>query len=119
MSVVPHYAPLLLQVPGAASVPLEVSEQNEAIENQMRNRAQRHADHAATRLRDSGFAVDAHIASGSAAEQLLKEAESGRFDLVAVGSRGMGPFGRTMLGSVSDHVARHCRAALIGRRFAS
>ena len=119
VSVVSHYTPLLLPVSGAAPVPPEVSEQNEAIEKQMRDRAQRHAEHAATRLRDMGFTVEAHIESGSPAEQLLKEAESGRFDLVAVGSRGMGPFGRTLLGSVSDHAARHCRAALIGRRLAS
>jgi len=37
------------------------------------------------------------------------------FDLVAVGSRGLGPIARAILGSVSDQVVRHSPAALIGR----
>jgi len=119
VSVVPTHSPMLFPVAGAAYVPPEVYEQNEAIEKQMRNRAQRHADHAATKLRDSGFEVEVHVASGNPVEHLLKEAESGRFDVVAVGSRGMGPFRRALLGSVSDHLVRHCRAALVGRRLAS
>ena len=119
VSVVPTYSPMLFPVAGAAYVPPEVYQQNEAVEKQMRNRAQRQANHAATKLRDSGFEVEAHVESGNPAEQLLKEAESGRFDLVAVGSRGMGPFRRALLGSVSDHLVRHCRAALVGRRLAS
>ena len=58
----------------------------------------------------------AHVATGNPTQQLLEEAHSGSFDLVAVGSRGLGPFRRALLGSVSDHVVRHSRAALVGRR---
>ena len=120
ISVVPPYSPLLFPDPGGAvHIPPEAVEQNQEIEKQMRNRAQRQAEGAAAQLRDGGFEVEAHIATGSPTEELLKEAESGDFDLVAVGSRGLGPFRRALLGSVSDHVVRHSRAALVGRRLAA
>jgi nucleotide-binding universal stress UspA family protein len=116
VSVVPPNSALLMSVPGPTYIPAEVLEHNEELERQMREEAQRHADRAATLLRDAGFEVEAHIASGNPTEHLLKEADSGEFDLVAVGSRGLGPFRRALLGSVSDHVVRHSRAALVGRR---
>jgi nucleotide-binding universal stress UspA family protein len=120
VSVVSPHSPLLFPDPGGAVyIPPEALEQNQEIEKQMRNRAQSHAERAATQLRDGGFEVEAHIATGSPTEQLLKGAESGDFDLIAVGSRGLGPFRRALLGSVSDHVVRHSRAALVGRRLAS
>ena len=106
----------MMPVPGPTSISAEALEHNEELERQMRERGQRHADRAATLLRDAGFEAEAHIASGSPTEQLLKEADSGEFDLVAVGSRGLGPFRRALLGSVSDQVVRHSRAALVGRR---
>jgi nucleotide-binding universal stress UspA family protein len=120
VSVVPPHSPLLFPDPGGAvRIPPEALEQNQEIEKQMRNQAQRQAERAATQLRDGGFEVEAHIATGSPTEELLKEAESGDFDLIAVGSRGLGPFRRALLASVSDHVVRHSRAALVGRRLAS
>jgi len=116
VSVVPLNSALLMPVPGPTYISAEVLEHNKELERQMREEAQRHADRAATLLRDAGFEVEAHIASGNPTEQLLKEADSGEFDLVVVGSRGLGPFRRALLGSVSDHVARQSRAALVGRR---
>lgn len=118
-SVVPSHSPMLFPVAGAAYVLPEAIEQNQKVEKLMHDRAQRYANRAATRLRDAGFEAEAHIAVGSPTEQLLKEAESGQFDLVAVGSRGLGPFRRTLMGSVSDQVVRHSRAALVGRRLAT
>ena len=116
VSLVPADSALLMPVPGPTYMSAEVLEHNEALEREMREEAQRHADTAATLLRDAGFEVEAHIASGNPTEHLLRVADTGKFDLVAVGSRGLGPFRRALLGSVSDHVVRHSRAALVGRR---
>ena len=119
VSVIPSNSPLYFAVPVATQIPPEAYQQNEEIERQMRNRGQRSADRAATHLRDASFEVEAHSCSGNPTEQLLREAEGDLFDLVAVGSRGLGPIARAILGSVSDQVVRHSRAALIGRRLAS
>jgi len=116
VSVVPANSALLMPVPGSTYNSAEVLEHNERLEREMRDEAQRHADRAATLLRNAGFKAEAHVASGNPTEHLLSEADRGKFDLVAVGSRGLGPFRRTILGSVSDHVARLSRAALVGRR---
>lgn len=97
-------------------IPPEAYQQNDEVQKLMRNRGQRSADRAAALLADAGFEVEVQISSGNPTEQLLKEAEDGQFDLVAVGSRGQGPFRRALLGSVSDQLVRHSCAALIGRR---
>jgi nucleotide-binding universal stress UspA family protein len=52
---------------------------------------------------------------GRPGHQLLEEAGSIGADLVVVGSRGHGSMSRTLLGSVSDQVARHAPATFVGR----
>jgi len=118
VSVVPSNSPLLFTGP-TSYIPPEAYQQNDEVQKLMRTRGQRSADRAAALLGDAGFKVEVHIASGNPTEQLLKEAEDGHFDLVAVGSRGQGPIRRALLGSVSDQLVRHSCAALIGRRLAS
>ena len=66
-------------------------------------------------LDDAGFKTSALTNVGSPSSVLLKEVDSHRMDLVVVGSRGLGPVRRTMLGSVSNNVARHAPATLVGR----
>lgn len=119
VSVAPSQSPLLFPVLGGTYVSPDVIKHNEEVEKLMLDRAERHAEHAASHLRDAGFQVEAHTTVGSPSERLLKEAESGQFDLVAVGSRGLGPFRRALMGSVSDPLVRHSRAALVGRRLVS
>ncbi|MGH2826938.1 MAG: universal stress protein [Actinomycetota bacterium] len=115
VSVIPPSTPPALSLSPPLVSPEDVEHVGE-FERLKRERAQRHAEGAATLFRDAGYEAEAHIASGNPTEQLLNEAESEEFDLVAVGSRGLGPFRRALLGSVSDHVVRHSRAALVGRR---
>lgn len=62
-----------------------------------------------------GFATETDAVWGRPVEQILKETKSAPTDLVVMGSRGLGPVGRTLLGSVSDQVARHAPATLVGR----
>lgn len=116
VSVVPSNSPLLMPVPGPTFISAEALEHNKELERRMRERAQRHTDRAATLLRDKGFKAEAHIVSGNPTEQLLAAADNGECDLVAIGSRGLGPFRRALLGSVSDqrreaHARRARRSA--------
>jgi nucleotide-binding universal stress UspA family protein len=64
----------------------------------------------------AGFKVmEEAVLIGRPGHQLLEEAEDIGAELVVVGSRGMGAMSRTLLGSVSDQVARHAPATFVGR----
>ena len=69
-------------------------------------------------VRLAGFECDGVVLEGHAGPQLLKETENLRADLVVIGSRGSGALHRAFLGSVSDPIARHAPAALVGRDLA-
>jgi len=99
------FPPLMMLVTGPTYISAEALEHNEMLEREMRELGQRHAATAAT-LRDAGLEAEAHIVSGNPTEQLLKKADCGALDFVAIGSRGLGPFRRALLGSVSEHVVK-------------
>lgn len=63
----------------------------------------------------AGFSASGSVLMGHSGHQLSTEAERLGAAMVVVGSRGLGPLGRTVLGSVSDHVVRHAPATLVGR----
>ena len=100
-------------VPGAVAV---MPYPTPALMQHLFSEAERHVEHAAVELQDAGFEVETAILKGALTEQLLKRVESSGTDLVAVGARGLGPFRRALLGSTSDHVVRHAKATLVGRR---
>jgi nucleotide-binding universal stress UspA family protein len=58
-------------------------------------------------LRDRGIESEMKMDHGDPAEQILAEAKAGEYDLVVVGSRGLGPVGRLVLGSVSTAVVEN------------
>lgn len=71
-------------------------------------------------LAKARFALDASVASvatrmnvGSPGATIVEMARACRVDLVAVGSRGLGPYKGYLLGSVSDHVANHARCSVL------
>jgi nucleotide-binding universal stress UspA family protein len=51
--------------------------------------------------------ITASVVSGHPAEEILRAAADPRVDLVVVGARGLGRFGRLLLGSVSQRVLQH------------
>jgi nucleotide-binding universal stress UspA family protein len=75
--------------------------------------AERAAGEVAGTLGAAGFTVRTETVAGQAATTLLGRARE--HDLVVVGSRGLGAIRRTLLGSVSDKLARYARATLVGR----
>ena len=70
---------------------------------------------AAERLRHAGFEATHSVVEGSAAIDLVDHATRVGADLVSVGARGLRPFSRLAVGSVSAHVARHAPATLVVR----
>jgi nucleotide-binding universal stress UspA family protein len=59
----------------------------------------------------SDLSVERRVVEGGPASTLLEAAEDA--ELVVVGRRGLGGFGRLLLGSVSDHVARHAASTVV------
>lgn len=53
------------------------------------------------------------VEEGYAAETIVRIAEEGNYDLIVIGSRGMGFFGRFLLGSVSDRVVHHAPCSVL------
>ncbi|MHB1024565.1 MAG: universal stress protein [Desulfobacteria bacterium] len=57
--------------------------------------------------------VATRMHAGSPGETIVEMARACRVDLVAVGSRGLGPYKGFLLGSVSGHVANHARCSVL------
>jgi nucleotide-binding universal stress UspA family protein len=57
--------------------------------------------------------LEKRISTGRPAEEILKAAESGRCDLVIMGTHGRGGFERVLLGSVAERVVRKSRVPVM------
>lgn len=57
-------------------------------------------------LRERGIESTMEIRHGDAVEEICGAAAAGGYELLVVGSRGLGPVGRLILGSVSTELAR-------------
>lgn len=53
--------------------------------------------------------VNTKLKRGNSADEILEEAEEGEYDLIVIGSRGLGAFSRTFLGSVSNKILNHSK----------
>lgn len=56
---------------------------------------------------DTKGEVNTILKKGSPADEILKEAQDGEYDLIVMGSRGFGVFSKTILGSVSQKILNH------------
>ncbi len=97
-----RFATYLLKAPGNQVTLFGV------IENEREAGAVRHSlDLMLARLRPSRSEVTTQIAHGHAAEEVLKAAEAGAYELVIVGARGRRGLTRFLLGSTSSRVVQY------------
>lgn len=75
--------------------------------DQVRERREAAALSLVNRGRRSGVNVTFLVWTGDPAEALVEAAASERADIVLVGAHSRGALGRLLIGSVSEHVARH------------
>ena len=68
---------------------------------------------AQTMLGARGITTILHEPAGDPAHAIEEVAESHGYDMVVVGSRGLGAIGRVMQGSVSEHIATHAAASVL------
>ena len=65
-----------------------------------------------------GTVAQAHLRMGDPDDEILRfSEEQGEFGLLVMGSRGLGPVKRRLMGSVSESVVRHAHCpVLVARR---
>ena len=70
---------------------------------------QRYGDKAAK----AGFQVREAMRLGKPADEILTEAKRQKVDLIVTGAKGLGAFGRVLLGSVSTRVVQHAACSVL------
>ncbi|MGH7912020.1 MAG: universal stress protein [Candidatus Dormibacteraceae bacterium] len=63
-----------------------------------------------------GVAVESRLLEGSPADAILEEVNRGSYDLLVMGSRGLGSVGSLLMGSVSLRVLHHSRVPVLVAR---
>ncbi len=64
-------------------------------------------------LRQAGVEAKMKVRHGKVAGQILNEATSGRYDLIVIGSHGMGGIRHFILGSVSEELVKRARIPIL------
>jgi nucleotide-binding universal stress UspA family protein len=64
-------------------------------------------------LTEAGITADYLEPSGDPAKTIEQLVQELGYDMVVLGSRGLGPVSRFLQGSVSEHVATHARATVV------
>jgi nucleotide-binding universal stress UspA family protein len=72
-------------------------------------------NHAVSLAEEEGIEIGTQFVLGEPAIQIVKKAEEGKYQLIVMGSRGLGNFKGLMLGSVSQKVSQlaHCPVLII------
>ena len=64
-------------------------------------------------LADAGINADCIVLGGDPAKAIEKVVEERAYDMVVLGSRGLGALSRFLQGSVSENVATHAKATVV------
>jgi nucleotide-binding universal stress UspA family protein len=81
--------------------------------DQVRERREAAAQTLVERGRGVGVPVTFLVWTGNPAESIVEAAASEDADIILVGAHSRGAIGRLLLGSVSEHVARHARCPVL------
>jgi nucleotide-binding universal stress UspA family protein len=100
-----HVALPPVTLPDATGVPVT------SVNRKLRDELRHDLTEAEASVRDRDVKVTKALVDGSAASEIAKASE--RLDLLVVGSRGYGPLGAVMLGSVSNALVRTARCPLV------
>jgi nucleotide-binding universal stress UspA family protein len=85
---------------------------------EIREKAEKTLDEAVKQVEQVGGTVaQSHLRMGDPDEEILKFCdEQGGFGLIVIGSRGLGPIKRRLMGSVSESVVRHANCPVLVAR---
>ncbi len=77
------------------------------------------AEFVAKHLKKTGQTIETRILPGLPGDELVRQAQKEKVDLVVIGTRGHSGLKRLLLGSVADHVIRACSCPVLSVRDAS
>ncbi|MDR7236512.1 universal stress protein [Neobacillus drentensis] len=85
------------------------------VYSEQRNKGMDLLDRAVSFAAQEGIEIETHYVMGEPAIQIVKKAEEGNYQLIIMGSRGLGNIKGLMLGSVSQKVSQlsHCPVLII------
>ena len=85
---------------------------------EIREKAETRLEDAVRQVEESGGTVaQAHLRMGDPDDEILRFCEEeGGFGLLVIGSRGLGPIKRRLMGSVSESVVRHAHCPVLVAR---
>jgi nucleotide-binding universal stress UspA family protein len=85
---------------------------------EVREKAEKTLDEAVKQVEEVGGAVaGGHLRMGDPDDEILRFCEEqGDFGLIVIGSRGLGPIKRRLMGSVSESVVRHAPCPVLVAR---
>jgi nucleotide-binding universal stress UspA family protein len=63
--------------------------------------------------KEAGVRIKTQLQEGDPASVILNESSAGKYDLIIMGSRGLGRFKRLLLGSVSTKVVHHASCSIL------
>lgn len=88
-----------------AELQQELASEEVAFEAALASKAQPVFDRTLAVLKEKDINVRTHLEIGHAADKIAEAANSGDYDLVVMGSRGLGDWQEILLGSVSEKVS--------------
>ena len=83
------------------------------IEDEVEREGHEGVHSVAEKLRDAGIRCEVITRKGDPAHQICEIANNGHYDMVIMGSRGLGRVSELVLGSVSRHVVQHVNCPVI------
>lgn len=100
---------LFVRQPQEPREPREAREPLEIADAQVKGRV----EETRQMLQEAGLEVEVKVRHGKVAREILAEAISGRYDLIVLGSHGMGGIRSYILGSVSEEVVKGARIPIL------
>jgi nucleotide-binding universal stress UspA family protein len=90
----------------ALKLPANLKGDISAVDSQILNSEQSRLDRIGAALKEKGIQAEIRISQGTPHEEIVKTARDRRVDLVAMGKRGLTPWGKMLLGSTTSAVLR-------------
>lgn len=85
----------------------------EPLTDALKKHATKILDDAMENFKDYNNKVNTVIEEGNPAFKLLEISEEGDYDLIIIGRRGLGPFSRAVMGSVSNKVVNNAKMSVL------